>query len=172
MKIQLKKEEIAYIAGFIDGDGCILAQIVKRKDYKYRFQIRVSLIFYQKTKRHWFILWLKKKLKHGSVRMRNDNMSEYNIVGYEPVRQLLIELYPYLIIKRPLANLVLEIIDKVKTVDTKEDFLEVCQLVDKVAQFTDSKKRRNTSNMVKDELFPPVETESKMLEISEKSSWV
>lgn len=172
MTSKILKEEKAYIAGFIDGDGCILSQIVKRKDYKYRFQIRVSVTFYQKTTRHWFMLWLKKKLKHGSIRIRGDNISEYTIVGYAPVQALLKELYPYLRIKRPTAKLILEIIDKVKTVNTKEDFLEVCQLVDKVAQFTDSKKRRNTSQLVKDVLFPPVETESEMLEIPDKSSRV
>ena len=30
-------EEKAYIAGFLDGDGRIMAQLVKRKDYKLGF---------------------------------------------------------------------------------------------------------------------------------------
>lgn len=51
-KFNLNQQEIAYLAGFIDGDGCILAQIIPRKDYKYKFQIRVSIIFYQKKSRH------------------------------------------------------------------------------------------------------------------------
>ena len=50
--INLTENEKAYIAGFIDGDGCILSQIIKREDYKYKFQIRVSITFYQKKKRH------------------------------------------------------------------------------------------------------------------------
>ena len=52
----LKNEQKAYIAGFLDGDGCINAQIVKRPDYKLHFQIRVTLTFFQKTKRHWILL--------------------------------------------------------------------------------------------------------------------
>ena len=36
------------IAGFLDGDGSIYAQIVKRYDYRLKFQIRVS-ITHQKT---------------------------------------------------------------------------------------------------------------------------
>ena len=48
----ITKEELSYIAGFVDGDGCILAQIVSRKDYKHNFQIRVSVILYQKSIRH------------------------------------------------------------------------------------------------------------------------
>jgi hypothetical protein len=39
----------SYIAGFLDGDGCVMFQIIKRKDYQYGFQIRASLVFYQKT---------------------------------------------------------------------------------------------------------------------------
>lgn len=175
----LNENEKAYIAGFIDGDGCILAQIIPRKDYVYKFQIRVSVTFYQKKNRHWFILWLHKKLKGGVVRIRNDDMSEYTITGFTLVRDLLTLIYPFLIIKRPLAKLILKIIDEVKTVNSKEHFLEVCKLVDKVAQFTDSKKRKNTSQVVKSILFSPVETSSGadaprdtagQLEISKKSS--
>jgi hypothetical protein len=52
MSILKNKNDLIYLAGFIDGDGCILAQIVARNDYKYLFQIRVSIILYQKTTRH------------------------------------------------------------------------------------------------------------------------
>jgi hypothetical protein len=49
---RLTPMELSYIAGFLDGDGSIYAQIVKRADYRLRFQIRVSIGFYQKTTRH------------------------------------------------------------------------------------------------------------------------
>ena len=53
-KLIMKLSELDkyYIAGFLDGDGCINAQIVKRSDYKLKFQIRVYVSFFQKTK-HW-----------------------------------------------------------------------------------------------------------------------
>ena len=75
--------------------------------------------------------------------------------------------------KKPLlliAKIILKIIEEVKTVESKEDFLEVCKLVDKIAHHTDSKKRKNTSELVKNTIFPPVETESEKLEIFKKSS--
>ena len=37
LKVKSKDIDISnlcYIAGFLDGDGCILSQIVRRKDYK------------------------------------------------------------------------------------------------------------------------------------------
>ena len=49
---RINKTELAYLAGFVDGDGCINAQIVKRPDYKFKFQIRFTVSFFQKTTRH------------------------------------------------------------------------------------------------------------------------
>lgn len=137
----LTKEELYYIAGFIDGDGCILAQIVNRKDYKLKFQIKVSIILYQKTSRHWFLLEMQKKINLGNLRKRNDNMSELTITGNTPVKNFLNLIKDFLIIKKPTAKLVLEIIDKLENVKNKDDFIEVCKLVDKIAEYTDSKKR-------------------------------
>ena len=90
-----------YIAGFLDGDGCINAQIVKRDDYKLKFQIKVYVSFYQKTKHHWFLIWLQKNLEYGSIRKRNDGMSEYTITGPDPVQNLLKQLEPMVRIKKP-----------------------------------------------------------------------
>ena len=49
---RLSPEELAYVAGFLDGDGSICARIVKRPEYRLQFEIRVSLSFFQKTTRH------------------------------------------------------------------------------------------------------------------------
>ena len=37
--------ERSYITGFLDGDGSIYAQIVRRSDYRLKFQIRVYRFF-------------------------------------------------------------------------------------------------------------------------------
>lgn len=44
----LTELEKAYIAGFLDGDGSIIAQIIHDKTRKYKFYIRISIVFYQK----------------------------------------------------------------------------------------------------------------------------
>jgi len=75
-------------------------------------------------------------------------MSELAIVGNSPVKNILIQLLPYLIIKKPTANLVLQIIKALEKVKNRSDFIEVCKLVDKVAEYTDSKKRIITSEYV------------------------
>jgi intein-encoded DNA endonuclease-like protein len=107
----MSNEEKAYIAGFLDGDGSIMAQLVKRKDYKLRYQIRVSVVFYQKNTHQEFLLWLKEQLGYGYVRMRNDGMSEYTIVGFREVQSVLTLLYPFLHLKKALAKDVMDLIN-------------------------------------------------------------
>ena len=87
---RLSPVELSYIAGFLDGDGSIYAQIVKRSDYRLKFQIRVSITFYQKTTRHWFLIQLKNQLQYGTLRKNESNgMSEYTIVGEDAVKYCL-----------------------------------------------------------------------------------
>ena len=45
----MQEKTKAYIAGFLDGDGCVMFQLVKRKGYIFGFQIRASVVFYQKA---------------------------------------------------------------------------------------------------------------------------
>ena len=145
---QLTKEQKAYIAGFLDGDGCINAQIVKRPDYTLQFQIRVTLTFFQKTKRHWILLQLQKLLKLGTIRKRNDGMSEYVIVGKESVKKCLHLLYPYIRLKKVHTRRVLQIISQLHKNQDPQTFLKVCEVVDTFEHLTDSKKRTMTSKVV------------------------
>nr|YP_635855.1 putative site-specific DNA endonuclease [Oltmannsiellopsis viridis]YP_635907.1 putative site-specific DNA endonuclease [Oltmannsiellopsis viridis]ABB81975.1 putative site-specific DNA endonuclease [Oltmannsiellopsis viridis]ABB82016.1 putative site-specific DNA endonuclease [Oltmannsiellopsis viridis] len=150
--MNLTEQEKIYLGGFVDGDGCINAQIVRRKDYLLKFQIRVTVSFYQKTKRHWFIKWVHKKLKYGSIRKRNDGMSEYNIVGNHAVKKVVNELQPYIRIKQPQVRLVLEIIEKLPEAKDPLTFVALCERVDLFERLNDSKKRVITSETVRSEL--------------------
>ena len=145
---QLTKEQKAYIAGFLDGDGCINAQIVKRPDYKLQFQIRVTLTFFQKTKRHWILLQLQNLLKLGAIRKRNDGMSEYVIVGKESVKKCLHLLYPYIRLKKVHTRRVLQIISQLHKNQDPQTFLKLCEVVDTFEHLNDSKKRTMTSKVV------------------------
>ncbi len=40
---------LAYIAGFLDGDGSVFFQLIRKTDYCLGFQVRASIAFYQKT---------------------------------------------------------------------------------------------------------------------------
>ena len=150
---KLTAEERFYLAGFLDADGSIFAQIVRGKDLKYKFRIRVSIGFYQKKEYNWFLKKLQKDLKCGSIRTKEDGVSEYIITAADPVRNLLLQLKDCLVLKKRQANLVLEILEKKKDLQSKSDFLEVCQLTDKVAELNYSKKRTITAKVVEKALF-------------------
>lgn len=49
MKKTLTSLDFSYIAGFLDGDGSIIAQIVRNDSYAFGFSIRLSVVFFQKT---------------------------------------------------------------------------------------------------------------------------
>ena len=146
-------EERHYLAGFLDGDGSIFAQLVRGNDLKYKYRIRVSIGFYQNKRYNWFLKKLQKDLKCGSIRTKTDDVTEYIITGADPVKNLLFQLKDSLVLKKRQANLVLEILEQKKRIESKADFLKVCQLTDKVAMLNYSKKRTITAKEVEKVLF-------------------
>ena len=141
---------LAYIAGFLDGDGSIFFQIVKRKDYKLGFQIRSSLAFYQKTEFVSILRWLKRNFKSGYIRNRKTGISDYTIVDPKEVEKVILLLQPYVKLKKKQVALGLKILHKLKSTKSKKEFLEICKLVDKFGKLNYSKKRTITYKVVKD----------------------
>ena len=139
---------LAYIAGFLDGDGSIFFQIIPRKDYKQKFQIRSSIAFYQKTEHIEILNWLKEKFEVGYIRHRTTGISDYTIVDSKEVRKILLLLEPYVRLKKKQVELGLEIISKLELKKSDEDFLDICKLVDKFKQLNYSKKRTITYEFV------------------------
>lgn len=141
-----------------------MAQLVRRKDYIYGYQVRVSVVFYQKQSHQEILYWLKSKLILGYVRQRNDGMTEYTIVGLKEVEQVLKLLRPYLRLKKVLAGKVLNLIRQHPKQMSPGRLIKVSKLVDETATFTYSKKRTNTSATIKaylkDTNLFPVETEA------------
>ena len=59
-------------------------------------------------------------------------------------------IYPYLLLKKRLARLTLDIINLKKTIKKEDDFIEVCKLIDKTSEYRDSKKKKITTLTVED----------------------
>lgn len=156
----LTKEDLAYIAGFIDGDGSIFCQIIEGSDYKYGFTIRVSLVFFQHKDKKWFLMQWKDRLGFGIIRERKDDIVEYAISSIDAVEQLLLLLKPFIIIKHNVLIKTLDIIEKKRKIQNLTDFLTLCSLVDEVGKLTYGKNRTVTSEYVKLKLKDniPVET--------------
>lgn len=96
--------ELAYIAGFLDGDGSLMLQIKKRSDGKIGFRFMPTICFYQDTRHDKTLYWIQEKLCIGYVSRRNDGMSELRINGYKQVAGILKSLLPYIRFKNIQGN--------------------------------------------------------------------
>ena len=92
--------ELAYIAGFLDGDGSLMLQIKKRKDGALKRRFMPTICFYQDTRHEKPLKWIREVLKIGYISRRNDGMSELRVNGYAQVRDILIALVPYIRFKK------------------------------------------------------------------------
>lgn len=147
----LTKEQAAYIAGFIDADGSLIGQIVRQQTYVLKFQVRITMSLIQKTQRKEFLMkW--QKLIGGTIRDRNDGISELNLVGRDNIVPILKQVLPYLMIKTMQAKLILKIAEQLPlTKNSPDKFLELCLLTDRISNLNDSKKRSVTSDIVQRE---------------------
>jgi hypothetical protein len=94
------KIELAYIAGFLDGDGSLMLQIKKRSDGKIGIRFMPTICFYQDTRHESPLVWIRDVFGIGYFSRRNDGMSELRINGYKKVAQILTELSPYIRFKK------------------------------------------------------------------------
>lgn len=98
------KIELAYIAGFLDGDGSLMLQIKKRKDGKLKRRFMSTICFYQDSRHEKTLYWIRKILDIGYVSKRNDGISELRINGFKQVRDILKKLLPFIKFKKEQAN--------------------------------------------------------------------
>ena len=144
--------DLLYIAGFLDGDGCIMAQLVTRTDYKMGYQIRLTIRFTQFLKRKIYLEKLKEIIGLGYIRTRN-SMCDYIITEPKNVYTFLRQVQPLLKIKQKQANLVLTIIEQLPLAkDSQTKFIKLAHLVDHVAFLNDSKTRKITAQVVEAKL--------------------
>lgn len=89
------KSDLAYIAGFLDGDGSVMLQIKKRNDGKSKVRFMATICFYQDTRHEKGLLWIRNILRIGYITRRNDGMTELRINRYFQVRSILNALIPF-----------------------------------------------------------------------------
>ena len=144
----LSKTQCAYIAGFLDGDGSLYIRIKPNKDYRFNYQIAPNIVFYQSQKGWLFLQEIKKMIDAGYMRKRNDGIAEYIIGDVATMSSLLKQISSFLIFKKKQAQLFLRILQKKTKVKTKEDFIALATMIDKLEELNYSKKRRITSQVV------------------------
>ncbi len=100
--------DLAYIAGFLDGDGSLMLQIKKRADGKNKIRFMATICFYQDTRHEKELFWIQKILGIGYISRRNDGMSELRVNGYKTVGEILKKLIPNIRFKKIQAKALFE----------------------------------------------------------------
>lgn len=86
---------LAYIAGFLDGDGSLMLQLKSRSDTTRGMRFMATICLYQDTEHAQPLLWMQEILKCGYISERSDGMAELRINGFAQVRHVLTLLQPY-----------------------------------------------------------------------------
>jgi hypothetical protein len=144
-------EQLAYIAGFLDGDGSIMLQIKKRNDTARGVRFMATICFYQDTRHEKPLMWMQGMFNIGYISHRKDGMTEFRINGYRRVREILIALQPYVRFKEKQVSALIEACDIlistrfVELTDAQFQKIVDLALVVQNENYTTGKKRDKTS---------------------------
>jgi hypothetical protein len=138
----LDNAQLAYIAGFLDGDGCIASNFEKSKTCTLGYRVRIRISFTQARYRRQVLDTLLSWIQSGVIAEYSHNeMAEYVIRDQVVVEQLLQLLLPYLIVKKQHAALALQIFLLKKDRYTPESLEKMRQLTLTLRSFNHYPKR-------------------------------
>ena len=138
----------AYLAGFLDGDGSIYVRLKPNNTYRYKFQISPQIVFFQSKKEELFMDRLWQLIDKGYIRKRKDGIIELTIGDEDSIRTFIKVVLPYLRLKQKQARLMINILNKRKSIKNGFDFLTVAKMIDEFKNLNYSKKRSQTSREV------------------------
>lgn len=104
-----RNDDLAYIAGFLDGDGSLMLQVKNRKDRKRGWRFMFTICFYQDTRHSEPLSWIRETLGIGYLSHRKDGITELRINGFKQTKEILVLLVPYIRFKRVQAKMMLEV---------------------------------------------------------------
>ena len=139
--LKLTQKQLAYIAGFIDGDGSIYVRLKPNDSYRYGYQIAPYIILFQSAKDEVNFNKICNLLNCGYLRKRKDGILEYTIGRKEEILALTAKIKPYLILKYRQAELLEKILKLKALVKNAHDFSKLMELIDQFEKLNYSKKR-------------------------------
>ena len=103
------KSDLAYIAGFLDGDGSLMVQVKHRNGTARGWHLMFTICLYQDTRHEEPLYWIRGILGIGYISRRNDGMSELRINGVASAQRILVLLHPYIRFKKKQTEIILQI---------------------------------------------------------------
>jgi len=140
--------ERAYIAGFLDGDGCIMATIEKHSEKKFGFRVRVTLKISQSDRK--IIDWFYSKSGVGYVQ-KNRTTHDWIVRDQSVVREIIQLLLPYLKVKKQQAQNAIIILNS--KIISQQDLLRIARLADALSRLNTRSKgrRKNFAAMIQED---------------------
>jgi hypothetical protein len=164
-EVNAKKLSDSYIAGFLDGDGSIMASVENRPERRrFPYRIRLRINFTQHERHRKLIEIIRNFLGNvGAVReVKSHKLVELVIQDRKEVEYILKRLLRFIILKERQAKCLLEIIEiyKKATVNTRsslseKEYMDILNLVQKVRSYNSS-----TGGRIQIKAFNPVTTQS------------
>jgi hypothetical protein len=135
----------AYLAGFIDGDGAIMALLERSPTKRFGFRIRVWVKATQQ--RQSDVCWLREELEIGRVQAGH-GCWEWLVKDQSDVRWLLEAIRPFARVKARQVNIALAILNY--RIESADDLGEVAELADALSLLNvrSRGRRQNTAAMV------------------------
>ena len=147
MNIEIRR---AYLAGLIDGDGCIMATIERHSEKRFGFRVRVEMKLTQKESH--LLKQLQKEFKVGSISCNkvNTDRATYDWIVRDKMDliKILKFLMPYSRLKQKQIILALKILKR--NVVTKKDLIKNAQMADALSLFNvrSKNRRKNFATMI------------------------
>jgi hypothetical protein len=135
----------AYLAGFIDGDGAIMALLERHPAKRFGFRVRVWVKATQLRQRD--VGWLREELGIGRVRAGH-GCWEWLVKDQSDVRWLLRAIRPFARVKARQVELALTILER--RIESKDDLEQVATWADALSLLNvrSRGRRQNTAAMI------------------------
>ncbi|MEK7534893.1 MAG: LAGLIDADG family homing endonuclease [Patescibacteria group bacterium] len=135
----------AYLAGFLDADGAIMATIEKHAEKKFGYRVRIQLKVTQKDKTTLEEL----RALCGIGRLRKNRTTYDWLIRDKSEALFLLDLIsPYLRVKRSQAEIANTILCTV--IDSREDLIKIARAADSLSRFNvrSKNRRKNFASMI------------------------
>ena len=151
MRKLVSKVQRAYLAGFIDGDGAIMAFIEKHSEKRFGFRVRTEIKITQTHEKD--VLWIKQLTGIGYIR-KNVRAYEWIIRDQKAVKWFAEIITPYVHGKKKQ----LEYLEKIfmHPNNTKDDLIKTAHLADTLSSFNvrSKNRRKNYATMIQETNSP------------------
>jgi len=154
---QTQEADLAYIAGFLDGDGSVMMQVKKRSDTVRGYRLMATICFYQDARHDAPLEWIQRTLGSGYLSRRKDGITELRIQGFRAVGAALAKLEPYVRFKQRQIVIMRRMIAVIGNRDVftlvKRDRRKIVQDIRRLRQENYHSSQRRTTDTDLDRIF-------------------